>query len=467
MQSRAAAALETEGPAVSHRTFRPHFLAALLTAAVASMGLWTAAADAAPGYAVTSITPWLSNAAPVGWSSSLNRVFYDSLGADGMFDGYSANPDGSNPQCLTCVIPAFAGTGANTNRGVSDISPDGKFALVTVERGDHLGVGANWTQPGKGGSNDIWLYSSDGSHAWPLTNITASDQQAVGTMWPRFDRTGNEIVWASMYQPAMANLGYWQLKVANIVWNAGVPSLANVRTIEPYANSFYEPYGFSPDDSHIIFASNADEPAWYDSQIDSIAVDGSGFSQLTTPVPGSTVNYNEFAFYTPSNDAIIYGSSFDAISGGLDYWTMNPDGSGQQQLTSFNDPWSPEARGYSVVAGLAFNPNNPNQFIASVASDVNAQNVNAVVVNLGPAPISSPAALGAAALPALPLAKPGKTTSAHNPASHTKTKTQPKTRAQSKTKAQSKASARHRRRVARRKAARKHHREMLRHAHSG
>jgi hypothetical protein len=70
-----------------------------------------------------------------------------------------------------------------------------------VEQGAHPGsVGATWTQPGKGVYNDIWLATADGSRAWRLTDIPTSPND--GIIWPRFNRTGTEIVWSQMYQAA-------------------------------------------------------------------------------------------------------------------------------------------------------------------------------------------------------------------------------------------------------------------------
>ena len=155
-------------------------LAVLLCVAAASA---SAARAAAP--VVQSTSAWKSNAEPMGWSSSLNRVIYNSMGSDGMFDAYSANPDGSDPQCLTCTTPTFPGVGANTNRGASDVSPDGKYMLVEVESAPHAGqVGGTWTQPGKGGDNDIWLERTDGSAAWQLTNGAASGDYSSGRCGP-------------------------------------------------------------------------------------------------------------------------------------------------------------------------------------------------------------------------------------------------------------------------------------------
>ncbi len=366
-------------------SLRPRVVLGLCLILIGGASLRPAPA-AADGYQVQSVTPWMANAAPMGWSSSLNRVIYNARGADGMFDAYSANPNGSDPECLTCQIPSFPGVGAATNRGAADVSPDGRYTLLTVENPDGSQTGASYTEPGKGSDNDIWLATTDGAQAWRLTDISAPGQQAMGTMWARFDRTGNEIVWASLYAPAILNLGYWQLKVANIVWTNGVPSLADVRTIEPQTGRFYEPYGFTPDDSGIVFASDANMPTWMDSQIDTIATDGSGLTRLS-PADAPTgvfTNYNEFAFYTPDNAWIVYGRTHDATSGGLDYWIMRPDGTSSQRLTFLNSPWSTESMGYSVVGGLAFDPRDPNRFLAGVATDPQAGNLNAVMVTLAP-----------------------------------------------------------------------------------
>ena len=66
---------------------------------------------------------------------------------------------------------------------------------------------------------------------------------------------------------------------------------------------------------------------------------------------------------------------------------MAADGSSPQRLTYFNFPWSSQALpGYSTVGGVAFDPNNPNHFITGVATDPNAQTINAENVTLDPSP---------------------------------------------------------------------------------
>lgn len=342
-----------------------------------------ALAPTAGAYTVQSITPWMSNAAPVGWSSSLNRVIYNSVGTNGLWNAYSATPAGADPQCLTCTIPSLPGVGTQSNRGASDVSPNGQYMLVTVER-QHAGMGAMWTQPGKGGANDVWLYTTDGQHAWELTNIYQLGSIALGSIWPRFDRTGNEIVWSSMTSPAIGNFGYWQLKVANIVWSDGVPSLADIRTLNPMPNSFYEPYGFTADDQHIVFASNAGGGLTSSNAIYEMNINGSGLTQISPSAPAGVANYAEFAFFTPGNDALIWGRGYDTGVTGMDYWISNPDGSDPQRLTFFNEPWSTEYLGYAITGGLTFNPNNPDQMLAGIATGINAQTINAVMITLNP-----------------------------------------------------------------------------------
>lgn len=363
-------------------------LAAALAVFMAIGAVAASHADAA-GFVVAGVTPWKQNAAPMGWSASLDRIIYNQRGADGMFDAYSADPDGSDPQCLTCTLPSFPLVGTGTNRGASDVSPDGRYMLVEVENGTHGGqMGQAISEPGKGAYNDVWLETTDGTQAWPLTNLAGTS--SLGTIWARFDRTGQKIVWSDMYAPAVLNLGYWKLKVADIAWSNGVPSLANVQTIEPQAGHFYEPYGFSPDGSKIIFASDLGMPSPWDSQIYMIGADGAGLTRLSPAdePTGFFTNYNEFAFFTPDGSHIIYGRTADAQGGGMDYWVMNPDGTGSQRLTYFNESWSTQAAGYTVVGGLAFDPNDPHRFVADEATDMNAENNDAVMVTLD-SPLSS------------------------------------------------------------------------------
>jgi hypothetical protein len=214
----------------------------------------------------------------------------------------------------------------------------------------------------------------------------------IGTIWPRFDRTGTRLTWSELITPTFLGLGHWRLKVADIAWVAGAPRLANVRTLEPEGKRFYEPYGFTPDNQHVIFAADIGMPNWWDSQIFSIRVDGTALKRLSPAdaPPGFFTNYNEFAFFTPRDDRIVYGRTRLAQRGGMDYWTMAPDGTDHQRLTFFNQWSGSMARGYTVVGGLAFDPNNPGRFVAGTSPDMDATRVNAVMITLTPSSVPPP-----------------------------------------------------------------------------
>jgi hypothetical protein len=365
------------------RSIRAACCAAAMFACVMAAGVsLPAAANAA--VSVQSVSLWKQNASPIAWSANPDLVYYNAVGPDGMYEGYSANPDGSNSTCVTCAEPSFPLVGASTQRGVSDVSHDGQYMLLEVESPNHIGLpGESISEPGKGAYNNVWLASTNGSQEWQLTNVTAAGSGVIGTMWARFSPSGNQVVFDEMYAPSVGNLGYWQIVVANIVWNSGVPSLADQTVIDPSPNHFMEPYGFSPDGSKIIFASDIDQPSWMDSQIWEINTDGTDLTRLSPEAPyGMFTDYNEFAFYQPSGAGIIYGSTDDSQTLGIDYWLMNPDGSNPQRLTFFNEPWSTETQGYTITGGLAFNPDNPDQFIASVSHDAESQTQDAVLMTL-------------------------------------------------------------------------------------
>jgi hypothetical protein len=323
------------------------------------------AASATPAPAVATITPWRQHAEPVAWAGG--RIYYNQKDAAGYFEGWAANPDGSDPVCITCR----ADYPQRTHHGISDVSPDGRYALVTIERAGHpqIPLGKKIAAPGNGAFTDLWLQAADGSRAWQLTSGTESGNALI---WPRFDRSGTRVVWSVQWRWGLP-FGAWRLYVAKLRWSDGTPSLADVKSMR--SNGLLEPYGFTPDGSHVLLAADAlAGTTWNDLQIMTVPASLRGRAVRLSPHDASDrgyfTNYNEFAYTIPGSGRIIFGRSVGAFYESMEYWTMNADGSGARQLTWLSRPFSKQYHGYPSLAGpLAFDPANPKRFVAAIETN--------------------------------------------------------------------------------------------------
>lgn len=328
--------------------------------------------------------------AAVGWSAATNRIVYDRRGSDGLWDAYTANPDGSGEKCLTCTL-SVAGPGTRSQRGAYSVSADGKYVLVTIE-GRHVGepYGMENEAPGKGTNNDIWLMRIDGSAAWQLTH-TLQDH-ALGAMWASFDRTGTRMVWAQLKGMAsvLAPFGTWELKIASVSWSNGVPSLGNILTRQPQAGRFYEPYAFTPDGSGVLMSSDYKMPHTFAAQIWIMSIASGAMKRLSPKdVPpnllaqiGPFSNFNEFAQYTPDGSRIVFGRT-RGDNAGMDYWTMRPDGSDPHRLTFTGERWSSQSLGYGNVGGFAFDPKNANRIFAGRCTTPVCASIDGYLITTG------------------------------------------------------------------------------------
>jgi Tol biopolymer transport system component len=303
--------------------------------------------DTVPVDLPTSVTTFRSHGLDVSWDQSgSNLIAYSMKETDGYYDIHLSNPDVGGDVCLTCSDTALPGK----HTCCPYWHPSGKWLLMVVEKAVHPGSSTD-ALPGFGAYCDIWIINKSGSKAYKIVDIP--NDYDHGVIAPRFSHDGKQIVWTNRKtQPNILNplqqAGFWTINVADFQFRASdsMPIVSNVRTIEPVTNAFYECYGFSPDDSKLIFCSDINMLSFLDEHIYTIDTLGNNLTKLTTS------DYNEHAFYNPDGSKIVWMSSTKSTEGGTDWWRMNPDGSDKERLTFFNEPNNDQFAGHAVWAGL-------------------------------------------------------------------------------------------------------------------
>ncbi len=281
------------------------------------------------------------------WCQATSQVVFDKLNAtDGYYDLYIGLAS-TNARCLTCTDtrwPAHSGNPACHPSGqyIAFQSLDVTLPFLPVERQP---IAWLMTNPGWGTNNNLWLITRDGTSAWLLRQIGAGQ----ATLHPQFSRDGGRLLWAERIGLNGVD-ELWTMKLADFVWEEGQPALRNIADIAPFGNeTLYETFGFSSDDSALLFA--AGDPVTRSLDIYTYNV-STGLVQNLTNTPN---DWDEHARMSPDGTKIIWASSRDITITRdyfvpfLDYWTMNADGSNPRRLTYFNDPTAPEYYDGGVV----------------------------------------------------------------------------------------------------------------------
>lgn len=209
--------------------------------------------------------------------SGSNRIAYGAKGSDGYYHVHLAGPDGSHDTCLTCNSPLLP----DKHVSVTDWHPNGKWLLIIAEKPVHEG-GSFAALPGFGGYTDIWLIDTKCTRAYKLVDIP--NDKDHGVIMPHFSHDGRHIIWTSRKKRpnlfAQGRLfGFWTIDLAEFAFDAkGVPALGNIKVLEPGGTGFYECYGYSPEDTRIIFCSNMHQRSSWDEQIFTMDINGGTYS---------------------------------------------------------------------------------------------------------------------------------------------------------------------------------------------
>jgi hypothetical protein len=331
---------------------------------------------------VATVTPWKAQVAPMAWRG---RIYWHRTGQGVVSEGWSSLSDGTDDHLETGSVAYPFGT----NQSIEDVSSDGRYALVTVERADPSAPRAD-AAPGSGVNNDLWLTDLQNGSTWRLVDLLATGGTAL--IWPRFNPAGTKVVWAEKWAWWTGPLSSWDLHVADIAWTAGVPTLTNKRVRR--SDGFVEPYAFVDNDTAVLASCDKIVNAGI-AQIASVPVDPTKAARRLSPsaasewigwlayLVGMTPNYCEFAYPMPAfPDRVMFGRTWQADNGSVEFWTMKRDGTDVQRLTWLSKPGHPQYVAPKVIlGGIAWDPDNPLRFVAGYGTDTN-NNMRAVIVEL-------------------------------------------------------------------------------------
>jgi uncharacterized protein (TIGR03437 family) len=278
--------------------------------------------------------------------------------------------DGSlqNTTCLSCNNPNAPPQ--DSYKHFQTMRPQGDWILLDVEDPDGPVITQQSSQQlqvirNNGYWTNLWVTTPDGSRWYQLTHFTAppgGNPGAVGMLNPRWSADGNSVIFPETYQaPDPANLqGYWRFYIASFSVDAstGIPSLSNYRNIGYPGDVFYEMQDVSPDGTQLLVQSVTPGMNAYGVDIYAVnLVSGPGFGEYTD-LTNSPYSWDEHSIYSPNGKKIAWISSLPFPNiipqyGNLswvdyrdylhnEFFLMNADGTGVQQLTRFNDPSAPE-----------------------------------------------------------------------------------------------------------------------------
>jgi polyhydroxybutyrate depolymerase len=292
----------------------------------------------------------------VSWLHSENIIAFDRVGNDSYFDVYIMNPDGSDSRCLTCE----KSTVPQLHDGNPSWQPSGEYIVFQAQdpgletlRGGN--PGDYFASPGIGINNNLWITNANGTKFWQVTHV----KERYGTLHPQFSPDGKKLLWSEVLSP-QGSTYYWVMKLADFSVVNGEPRISNVQTLQPLDLMLYETHGFSPDGTKILFSGIEEGKYYYDMEIYTMDLTLGIATRLT-----DNDEWDEHAHFTPDGTHIVWTSSEGtpqkkSTSWGemrenpllLEYWVMNPDGSGKRKLSGFNDPASPDYMNWKGGVGL-------------------------------------------------------------------------------------------------------------------
>lgn len=283
-----------------------------------------------------------SNGGRVSYCKANGLVAFDRLGPDNYYDVWTMKIDGSEKTCLTSQNKSMP-----KHNGNPCWDPSGKFMVFQSQDPTLRMKNEKLAIPGIGINNNIYITDKNGTSFWKMSKV----RNGSGSLHPQFSPTGKRLVWGNAI-PSDNPVGNWEMMEFEISLSTQ-PKLLEMNTLYPNGMQLYETHGYSPDGKKIIFSGipKGKDKGYFDMEIFTSDVDGSGLKQLTT-----NSDWDEHAHYSPDGKKIVWASSTgtgcqkETSKLQMDYWVMNVDGSGKKRITFFNDQKSPQYIGEVVLS---------------------------------------------------------------------------------------------------------------------
>jgi len=304
------------------------------------------------------------------WSPGGDVLAYSDRDEHGVYQLYTIAADGTQKQCISCQQQPGAPS-VDRHKGSADWDPSGKYLVVQVEMERHIAP-KPLTEPGRGVSNNIWIVAADGQRWHQLTDYKWWTFE--GILYARFSPDGKKMLWSERTggsDDKNRNFGEWQLALADFVDDGGLPRLENTKRFKPGNGTFYEPHGFSPDGSYIIFTADIGRSSHYVIDIYTMNLATGVVANMTD----SDSQWDEHAHFSPSGSRVAYITT-EAVPGynGTDWHglrtevsIMNSDASQKVPITHYNSRGFPESTDESsAAASLDWKPDGTSLAVEQI-----------------------------------------------------------------------------------------------------
>ncbi len=336
-----------------------------------------------PDLGITLIDEWVADLDVTRDGKTISYSRHDPR--DWYTDIWTADRSGRGRRCVSCGLAE-----PTKHRGGESWHPSGRFVAFSAENDDVRTRKADrLAEPEVGLNTNLWVMSADGAKAWRLTDYQTDYVNPRGVVFPRFSPDGKRLAWSGPVDYAKTGAGRewgeWAIFVADFDAQSGVPSIRNIRELQPGdQHGYYQIDDWSADGRRLLMSANPNTSQLL-TGLDICELDlVSGALRDLTRAPGE---WDQFAHYAPDGRHVIWASSrglaehFHSLEGvnwrrdvRTDLWEMNRNGTGVRRLTFFNEAgWRDHTWFRSEVA------DTPGVYVADNAFVGDASHVAAVL----------------------------------------------------------------------------------------